>query len=67
LPAPEAGDFDLDGRIDFADFFLFVDALGLTSLYPDWDPVFDLNSDGQITLDDFFAFADAFSTFNRQT
>ena len=66
LSEPEAGDFDRDGRVDFADFFLFVDALGLTPLHPDWDPVFDLNNDGQITLDDFFAFADAFSTFNRQ-
>jgi hypothetical protein len=66
LPAPAAGDFDRDGRIDFADFFLFVDALGLTTFHPDWDPIFDLNSDGQITLDDFFAFADAFSAFNKK-
>ena len=66
LPAPAAGDFDRDGRIDFADFFLFVDALGLTPFHPDWDPIFDLNNDGQITLDDFFAFADAFSAFNKK-
>ena len=66
LTDPEPGDFDRDGRISFADFFRFVEALGLTTFHPDWDPTFDLNDDGQITLDDFFRFVDAFAASNAQ-
>ena len=61
---PELGDFDGDGRTDFADFFRLVDALGLTSFHPGWDPAFDLNEDRRISLDDFFLFADVFATSN---
>ena len=60
LTDPEPGDFDGDGRIGFADFFRFVDALGLTPFHPGWDPAFDLNEDRRVSLDDFFLFADAF-------
>jgi hypothetical protein len=61
---PESGDFDGDGRIGFADFFRFVDAVGLTPFHPGWDPAFDLNEDRQVSLDDFFLFADAFAASN---
>ena len=61
---PESGDFDGDGHIGFADFFRFVDAVGLTPFHPGWDPAFDLNEDRQVSLDDFFLFADAFAASN---
>ena len=66
LTNPQPGDFNRDGRIGFTDFFLLVDALGLTTFHPDWDPTFDLNDDGQITLDDFFRFVDAFNADNAR-
>ena len=48
------GDFNGDGVVDFADFFMFADGFGLA------DPAYDLNGDGQINYGDFFLFADAF-------
>jgi hypothetical protein len=63
-PAPQAGDFDRDGHLTLDDFFLFVEALGLTALHPDWNPAFDLNQDGKISFDDFFLFVDAFKKNN---
>ncbi len=50
------GDFDLDGDVDFNDFFFFADNFGR----PDFDPATDLNTDGAVTFDDFFIFADNF-------
>ena len=50
------GDFDGDGEVSFADFFLFADAFGKT----DPDLSFDLDADGDIDFEDFFQFADAF-------
>ena len=61
LPA----DFDGNGRIDLGDFFLFVEFIGSTPLYTNWNPTFDLNYDGQVSLEDFFIFSDAFNSFNR--
>jgi hypothetical protein len=57
---PSPGDFSRDGRMDFDDFFLFVDHLGLATFHRDWDPVFDLTEDGRIDLNDFFAFVELF-------
>jgi hypothetical protein len=48
------GDFNGDGRVDFADFFLFADHFGGT------DPLFDLDGDGRVDFADFFLFADHF-------
>ena len=62
---PLPADFDGNGKIDFEDFFLFVESIGSTPLHTDWDPAFDLNYDGQINIEDFFMFADAFDASNR--
>ncbi len=48
------GDFDGNGRVDFGDFFLFVDS------FRDPAPLFDLNRDAVLDLDDFFLFSDNF-------
>jgi len=48
------GDFNGDGLVDFADFFLFADGFGGT------DPQYDMNNDGVVDFGDFFLFADAF-------
>ena len=48
------GDFDGSGRVDFRDFFLFVDSFTSPS------PLFDLNRDAVLDLDDFFVFSDHF-------
>lgn len=51
LPCP---DFNLDGFVDFSDFFLFARAFGTPN------PEFDLNDDGFVDFEDFFIFANAF-------
>ncbi len=48
-------DFNGDGRTDFADFFLFIDAYGTT------DARFDLDGNGTVDFADFFKFIDAFN------
>ncbi|MCY3738611.1 MAG: cadherin-like beta sandwich domain-containing protein [Gemmatimonadaceae bacterium] len=48
-------DFNGDGRTDFADFFLFIDAYGTT------DARFDLDGNGTVDFADFFRFIDAFN------
>ena len=47
-------DFNGDGRTDFADFFLFIDAFGTT------DARYDLDGNGTVDFVDFFRFIDAF-------
>ena len=47
-------DFNQDGQIDFADFFLFADN------FASGDVRFDLDGNGQVTLEDYFLFAGAF-------
>ena len=59
----EQGDFDGDGRIDFSDFFLFVDVFGQSAHGE--RAVFDLVRDGMIDLSDFFFFVDLFVEHNR--
>ena len=51
-----ATDFNGDGRTNYADFFLFVDAYGGT------DARFDLNGSGTVDYADFVKFVDAFGT-----
>ena len=48
-------DFNGDGRVYFADLFLFGDAFGGTG-----STVFDLDGDNSIGFSDFFAFAEVF-------
>lgn len=50
------GDFDQNGKVGFADFFLFADAFGGT------EPLFDLDGSGLVDFADFFLFADYFGT-----
>ena len=50
------GDFNLDGSVDFDDFFIFADSFG----QPDFNPATDLNGDSAVTFDDFFIFGDNF-------
>ena len=54
------GDFTSDGRVDFDDFFRFIDAFGTTSEQVGFEPLFDLTADGKVDFDDFFAFVDHF-------
>ena len=51
VPAP---DFDGDGEVGFADFFLFSEHFGGT------DPRFDLDASGSVDFADFFLFAEHF-------
>ncbi len=54
---PCRADFDGDGRIYFADLFLFGDAFGTEG-----GSLYDLDGDGRVDMDDFFAFGDLFGT-----
>ena len=56
LPPAATTDFNGDGRTNFADFFLFVDAYGGT------DARFDLDGSGTVDASDFFLFVDAFGS-----
>ena len=49
------GDFNEDGLLDFADFFLLVTNLGSANA-----PAFDLDGDGLVDMTDIFLFADSF-------
>jgi hypothetical protein len=53
-PSP---DFSGDGKVDFADFFLFADAFGTVA--EGETGKFDLDLNGAIDFSDFFLFADA--------
>ena len=53
-------DFNRDGSVDFADFFLFADQFGTNADSPQWDARFDLAANTAIDFADFFRFADAF-------
>ena len=54
------GDFDLNGAVDFDDFFAFADHFGQSSTAAGWDARFDLSANGAVDFDDFFSFADYF-------
>ena len=53
-------DFSGDGRVDFADFLLFVQRFGLSEGDEEYDAKYDLDSDGTIGFGDFLIFASAF-------
>jgi formylglycine-generating enzyme required for sulfatase activity len=53
-----SADFDGSGKVDFDDFFLYVDHFGETA--DGSNRVFDLNGDGRVDFDDFFLYVDHF-------
>jgi hypothetical protein len=57
-PQDLSGDFDVNGVVELADFFLFAQAFGSSDLR------FDLNGNDEVELGDFFVFAD---NFGRRT
>jgi len=52
----QAGDFDDNGAVNFADFFLFAEVFGQTLS----NSPFDLNDNGTVDFADFFLFAERF-------
>lgn len=54
-----AMDFNRDGVVGFADFFLFADAFGSSIAW------FDFNRSGQVDIADFLTFADSFGSSKR--
>ena len=57
---PIAVDFDENGRVEFADFFMFSDRFGARLGDDLYDGLYDLDSDGEVGFGDFFLFADSF-------
>ena len=53
------GDFNQDGRVDFGDFFLFVEAFVGTGA------AFDLDGNKRVDFSDFFIFASYFGSEER--
>jgi cysteinyl-tRNA synthetase, unknown class len=51
-------DFDGSGKVDYDDFFLYVDHFG--AFADGTTRIFDLSQDGRINYDDFFLFVDHF-------
>lgn len=47
-------------KVEFDDYFLFVDHFGSVTGQSGYDPRFDLNGDGVVGLSDYFLFADSF-------
>jgi hypothetical protein len=61
-------DFDGDGRVDFADFLMFITAFGRTAVHPEWDSRYDLDGDLKVGFGDFLVFVGAFGrTFGIST
>ena len=56
--AAQSADFNSDGKVDFADFFLFADQFGKP--VDDANRSCDLDADGAIGFSDFFRFVDQF-------
>ena len=55
-----AGDFDGNGRIDFADYFLFVERFGAVPGDVEFEARYDLDGDGRIDFGDLFVLAGHF-------
>ncbi len=47
---------DLDGMVDFNDFFLLAAAFGTSKGGSNFDPMFDLDGSGSVDFGDFFIF-----------
>ncbi|MCZ6634788.1 MAG: hypothetical protein O7G87_15410 [bacterium] len=54
------GDFDNNGKVDFADFLGFASHFGRMRGASNFDSGFDLNNDGQVNFPDFLSFASHF-------
>jgi hypothetical protein len=55
-----AADFDKTGRVDFADFVMFVLAFDTSSGDVGYHSKFDLNGDDAVNFGDFWLFVQAF-------
>lgn len=60
----DRADFDRNGRVDFADFFLFADVFGGTA--EGEKAIFDIDLNGTIDFSDFILFAEAFRGENSK-
>ena len=56
------GDFDDDGRVDFADFIAFASVFGAHSSDANYDARMDIDGSGAVDFADFIQFAQAFGT-----
>ena len=54
------GDFDRNGRVEFADFVQFAQQYGNDEGTPDFDARFDLNGNGTVDFPDFVQFAQVY-------
>ena len=57
---PRNGDLDVDGDVDFEDFFLFANAFGRSRGQAGFEDRADIDVDGDVDFEDFFLFATAF-------
>ncbi|MDP6041174.1 MAG: GC-type dockerin domain-anchored protein, partial [Candidatus Latescibacteria bacterium] len=55
-PQEKTIDFNADGRLDFNDFLLFINAFDTTN------PSYDLDADGLVGFGDFLRFVNAYET-----
>lgn len=59
-PAPLAGDFSGDGKVDFTDLFMFTAQFGKSASSDGWDARYDLSSNGVVGFTDWLIFLDSF-------
>lgn len=57
---PLIADFDGNGRVDFADFLLFLNSFNTQADDSNYDPRLDINGDGIINFSDFLSFASSY-------
>lgn len=60
IASNSGADFNLDGKIDFDDFFLFADNFGRSLGQAEYDVKFDLSKNNHVDFDDFFILAENF-------
>ena len=60
IPAPLAGDFSGDGKVDFTDLFMFTSQFGKSAASDGWDARYDLSSNGVVGFTDWLIFLDSF-------
>ena len=61
------GDFDGNGRVNIADFLVFIEAFGSRSGEAKYNAVMDIDGSGAIDVSDFLAFAEVFGTTCEKT
>jgi hypothetical protein len=57
-----AGDFNSDGKVNFADLFMFTSHFGTSSASASWDARYDLSGNGVVGFTDWLMFLDLFGT-----